>query len=190
MHGVIISNLKKYVIEKLGDPAWDSLCEKAGMPGKAFIPISMYPDSDLDDLVAAAVEVTGQDRDAILQDFGAWVIPPLMKMYRSFIPDDWDASTFLQNVDERIHERVVRMKDENARPPHINVTQLSAGVFSVEYQSHRDMGALALGCVYGVAEYYGEKATLMEQSNGPGTHRTYTVRLSAGSGVRGHQEAI
>ncbi len=190
MHGVIISNLKKYVIETQGEPAWDALREKAGMPGKAFIPISMYPDSDLDDLVAAAVEATGQDRDTILQDFGAWVIPPLMKMYRSFIPDDWDAATFLQNVDERIHERVVRMKDESARPPHINVTPLSPGVLQVEYQSHRDMGALALGCVYGVADYYGEKAVLMEQSRGPGSHRTFVVRLSAGSGVKGGQAAV
>lgn len=189
MHGVIISNLKKYVIEKLGEPAWDDLREKAGMPGKAFIPISMYPDSDLDDLVAAAVEATGQDRDAILQDFGAWVIPPLMKMYRSFIPEEWDASTFLQNVDERIHERVVRMKDDAARPPHIIVTEVSPGILEVEYQSHRDMGALALGCVYGVADYYGEKVALMEQQKGPGSHRTYTVRLSAGTGVRRRQEA-
>ena len=62
MHGVIISNLKKYVEEKLGEDAWDSLRDKAGLTGKAFIPISMYPDSDLDDLLAAAVEITGQGR--------------------------------------------------------------------------------------------------------------------------------
>ena len=54
MHGVIISNLKKYVEEKLGEDAWDTLRDKAGLPGKAFIPISMYPDSDLEDLLAAA----------------------------------------------------------------------------------------------------------------------------------------
>lgn len=94
MHGVIISNLQKYVVEKLGEPAWDDLREKAGLLGKAFIPISIYPDSDLDELIAAAAETTGQDREAILQDFGAWVIPPLMKVYRSFIPEDWDATPF------------------------------------------------------------------------------------------------
>lgn len=80
------------------------------------------------------------------------------------------------------------MKDDAARPPHINVTQVSPGILEVEYQSHRDMGALALGCVYGVADFYGEKATLIEQKKGPGTHRTYSVRLSAGTGIRGQQE--
>ena len=95
MHGVIISNLKKYVEEKLGGDAWDTLRDKAGLTGKAFIPSSIYPHSDVEDVLAAAVEVTGQDRDEILNDFGAWVIPPLMKMYRAFIPEDWDAVTFL-----------------------------------------------------------------------------------------------
>ncbi|MEH6784272.1 MAG: heme NO-binding domain-containing protein [Alcanivorax jadensis] len=180
MHGVIISNLKKYVEEKLGEDAWDTLRDKAGLPGKAFIPISIYPDSDLEDLLVAAVEVTGQGRDEILKDFGAWVIPPLMKMYRSFIPEDWDAVTFLKNIDDRIHERVVRMKDANAKPPHINVSEISPGLLEVEYQSHRDMSYLALGCVYGVAEYYGQKAALMEEKRVVGTHRTFIMRISAG----------
>ena len=180
MHGVIISNLKKYVEEKLGEDAWDTLRDRAGLSGKAFIPISMYPDSDLDGLLDAAVAVTGQSREAVLQDFGAWVIPPLMKMYRSFIPEDWDAVTFLKNIDERIHERVVRMKDDSARPPHINVSEISPGVLEVEYQSYRDMSYLALGCVFGVAEYYGQKAALMEEKKGVGTHRTFIMRISAG----------
>ncbi|MCG8393487.1 MAG: heme NO-binding domain-containing protein [Pseudomonadales bacterium] len=181
MHGVIISNLKKYVEEKLGEPAWDTLREKAGLKDKAFIPISMYPDSDLDQLIDAAGEVTGQDRDAILLDFGAWIIPPLMQMYRSFIPEDWDAVTFLMNVEERLHERVVRMKDASAKPPHINVSELSPGVLEVQYRSHRNMSALALGCVHGVAQFYGGSASLMEERNDGGSHRTFVVRISQGA---------
>ena len=36
MHGVIISNLKKYVEEKLGEDAWDTLRDKAGITVSAL----------------------------------------------------------------------------------------------------------------------------------------------------------
>jgi len=52
MHGIIFSELKKYVDERLGGAAWGALLEKAGMSGRIYMPVQEYPDADAVKLVA------------------------------------------------------------------------------------------------------------------------------------------
>ena len=60
-------------------------------------------------------------RNDLLEAFGKWVIPPLINMYRALIPRHWNARDFLLNVEEQVHQKVVRLKDPEARPPRIEV---------------------------------------------------------------------
>jgi hypothetical protein len=56
MHGIIFSELKKYVDERLGAAAWGALLEKAGMSGRIFMPVQEYPDADAVKLVCAVAK--------------------------------------------------------------------------------------------------------------------------------------
>ncbi|EKF75688.1 Heme NO binding domain-containing protein [Alcanivorax hongdengensis A-11-3] len=179
MHGVILSNLKHYVVEKHGSEAWQAIRQRADLAGRAYVPIRIYPDRELDALLEAAVSLTGATRDAILEDFGEWVIPPLIRMYKAMIPTEWDAVTFLLNMEERIHQRVIRMKDPEAKPPRIDVTELAPGRLEVSYKSHRNMSALAIGCVRGVAAYYGESVSLLEEGREESGQRRFVVQIGA-----------
>ncbi|MDX1804502.1 MAG: heme NO-binding domain-containing protein [Alcanivorax sp.] len=178
MHGVILSKLKDYVLDTRGADAWDAIRNDAGMPDSSFVPIRIYPDEDLDALLESAGKLTGLPRVSILEDFGEWVIPPLISMYRAMIPEDWDAVDFLTNVDERVHERVIRMKDPEARPPSIGVTEVAPRELEITYRSHRNMSALAIGCVRGVAAYYGEEMQLLEKGREENGVRCFRVRLT------------
>jgi len=47
MHGIILSELKKYVTEKLGPSAWPKLLSEAGLPNKIYLASTLYPDEEV-----------------------------------------------------------------------------------------------------------------------------------------------
>lgn len=178
MHGVILSNFKHYLVEGYGSETWRELAASAGLSGKTFVPVAMYPDHELEALLEAAEQATGLRRDDILEDFGEWVIGPLIGMYRAMIPADWNVVDFLLNMEQRIHQRIVRMKNPDAEPPHIQVTELRPRVVQINYRSARNMSAMALGCVRGVAQFFNEQVDVLEDQYGEDGERCFVVALS------------
>ena len=59
MHGIIFSELRKYVEARTRDSGWSTLLEKAGLGGKLYMSVGEYPDSDVLALLTAASAVTG-----------------------------------------------------------------------------------------------------------------------------------
>lgn len=177
MHGVILYQFRHFVTDRFGLGAWERTRAGAGLQDQAHAPVRLYPDAHLERLLAALQDEVGLCRNDLLESFGAWTIPPLIRMYRSLIPTHWDARDFLLNMEERIHEKLVRLKDPQAQPPRIQVRETAPGVLELYYHSHRDLSALALGAVYGVAGYFGERAELMESEPVRGGHRRFVVRL-------------
>lgn len=177
MHGVILYHLRQFAVERFGPDCWENAQAAAGLETQVYVPVRLYPDDEMDALVAALEEETALHRNDLLEAFGKWVIPPLINMYRALIPRHWNARDFLLNVEEQVHQKVVRLKDPQARPPRIDVRELAPGVLEIGYRSHRDMSALALGAVHGVAGYFGEQAEVMEDAAGDGVRR-FVVRLA------------
>ena len=182
MHGVILSHLKQWVGERFGAETWDLLLTRAGLEGRLYAPIKLYPDEDLDALVKTASDMTGLSSDEILVDFGAWVIPPLINMYRAIIPSHWGTVDFLLNVEDHIHEKVVKMKNPEARPPKVRVAEIEDDLLQLDYTSHRNMCALAVGCAQGVAGYYGDRVDVVEQRTLPSGSQRVILRVQRGVG--------
>ena len=93
MHGIVFSELRQYVESKLGAPAWPHLLKEAGLGSKIFLPVQSYPDEDMVSLVGAATRITGLGAPAILEDFGTFIAPGLLNMYRNLIHKDWRTLT-------------------------------------------------------------------------------------------------
>ncbi len=57
MHGAIFVELQKYVSTKLGEEAWPALLSEAGLAGKAYEALEVYPDEDALALVTTGLHV-------------------------------------------------------------------------------------------------------------------------------------
>jgi len=161
MHGFVYTELKDYVVAKLGADAWATLLRQAGLKGKAYVNYAEYPDTDAVQLVTAASEVTGLAPGVILEDFGAFLAPHLFRAYRPLIDPAWKTLEFLENAEATIH-RVVRARNAHARPPVLRCRRISPSEVMVVYASPRRLCAVARGIVRGLAQHYREAVTVTE----------------------------
>ncbi len=106
-------------------------------------------------LVRATAARQGRQVPVVLEDFGVALVPTLMSLYKAFIIDSWRTLDVLLNVEDVIH-RTVRMRDREARPPHLRPRRVSADEVHIEYASKRRLCAVAIGICRGLAAYYGE----------------------------------
>jgi hypothetical protein len=161
MHGLVFAELKKFVEHKLGPQAWSALLQDAKLGNKAYFSIQDYPDSDAVALVAAASRKTGLPADAILEMFGEFITPALMRMYGHLAKPSWHTLEFIENAERSIHT-VVRINNPGAKPPELRVSRVGANEVVLHYASARKMCALAKGIAKGVAAHYAESLTLKE----------------------------
>lgn len=162
MHGIIFAQLKKYVEVKHGADAWQRVRDAAGLKTRVYLTVQKYPDEEVKALVGAASKLTGQPPELILEDFGAFVVPELVRMYRALIPSEWKALDLIEQTESRIH-KVVRMNDADASPPHLSVRRLSPTSLVVDYRSRRGLCAVAKGIARGVGAHYNEPLLIEER---------------------------
>lgn len=91
MHGIVFAELQKYVHSKFGASTWFTLLKQAGLEGKVFLPTRPYPDEDIVAIVKVACEATGKTADEILEDFGFFIAPDLLKIFAASINPQWAA---------------------------------------------------------------------------------------------------
>lgn len=161
MHGIIHVELKKYVIDRLGPEAWGTLLKEAGLQGRTYAPTQAYPDADAVALVTTAARITGKDAGAILEDFGFFVTPALMQLYKSHVNPAWHTLDMVENTEAVIH-RIVRSRDPGAAPPELRVTRHAPDKATLHYASGRHMCGVAKGIVRGLAEHYKENVDIEE----------------------------
>lgn len=161
MHGIIHSELRKFVVEKYGPETWDAILANAGMEHRYFLVSQTYPDDETIAIVKSASEISNLPIDTILEAFGFYIVPALVRLYGAFIRAEWRTEELLLNTEETIH-RVVRMKNPGAEPPQLKIWRKEPGLLHFHYNSPRQMSALAKGIVKAVANYYHEAVQIEE----------------------------
>ncbi|MEM7049791.1 MAG: heme NO-binding domain-containing protein [Acidobacteriota bacterium] len=155
MHGFIFTEIQDYVSTKLGPEVWKALLKQAGLASRVYEKFFEYPDEEAVKIVVTASEMTGNSVPAILEDFGRFLGPHLLKAYRPLINPSWSALDFLEHTEETIH-RVVRSRNRMAKPPALSWTRMGPDEVMLRYKSQRQMQHLAIGIAKGVADDYGE----------------------------------
>ena len=74
MHGIIFSELKKFVATRHGEAAWKQVLEGASLANRTYLVTSQYPDEEVVRLVQSAVRLTHAAPTRLLEDFGEF--PP------------------------------------------------------------------------------------------------------------------
>ena len=164
MHGIIFSELRKYVVAKLGGPdGWDSLTARAKLGDKLYLPTREYPDAEAAALVDAAASMTGADGDRILQDFGEFMVPDLLRLYGALLDPTWRTLDVIEHTEVTIH-RVVRLRNPGARPPELRCTRPGPDEVTLLYSSARRMCGVAKGIARGLASHFGDTIDVAESS--------------------------
>jgi predicted hydrocarbon binding protein len=163
MNGTIFLGLRKYVRARLGQDAWEGLLDETGIGPRLYVPVGNYPDQEAVALIAAAANRAGRPVDAVLEDFGEFIVPDLMTMYASLIDPGWKTIDLITNTERTIHE-VLRRSASQADPPRLKCTRHGDSEVVVIYDSPRKMCPLAKGIARGIARRFDEKVDLAETS--------------------------
>ncbi len=162
MHGMIHTELARFVTEKYGEKRWQAILQRAKLSDQIYLQIGSYPDVETLKIVEAAVAELHTSIDDFLEKFGFFIVPHFMSMYHSYIQPTWRTMDMLLNTEETIH-RVVRMENPDADPPRLKFVQTGEKTLALYYDSPRKMLAVARGMIDGVAEWFGEVVELEER---------------------------
>ncbi len=88
MHGIIFSELQSYTEAKHGQGTWDVLLKKANLGNRVYLSIQEYPDAEIISLVMAVCAMTGLSVSAVLEEFGQFIVPSLMRTYGHLLKPD------------------------------------------------------------------------------------------------------
>src|SRR5262249_37775038 len=155
--------LKKFADERLGVHGWDQLLARSRLGPRLYLPTQEYPDDQAARLIDAAAAATGLAAKAIMEDFRAFIVPDLLRVYGALLDPSWRTLDGVENTEPMIH-RVVRLRDASARPPELHVQRPTPDRVVITYRSHRRMCGVARGIVRGLATHFGETIALEEPS--------------------------
>jgi heme-NO-binding protein len=182
MHGIIFSELKRFVEESVGNGKWPVLLHEAGLARRTYLPTQEYPDAEAFALVAAACRITRLPAATLLESFGTFMVPDLVRLYGSLIDPTWRTLDVLEHTEAAIH-RVVRLRNPGAKPPELVCRRERPDEVTIFYRSARKMCGVAIGIVHGLARHYAEDVAVQHGPcmNDGADECVIRVRLSAGA---------
>lgn len=160
MHGIIFNQLRTYAQARIGEQGWETIVKEAKLPSRIYLAFQSYSDEEVVALVHAASRVTGRSVRFLLEDFGEFIVPGLMKIYRGVIQPGWGILEVVENV-ERIHEKV--RKESHAQPSRLDCHRVDASTVRVVYASPRKMCGMGIGLVRGLALALGQRVDVKEK---------------------------
>jgi|SRR5687768_1815838 len=155
MHGFIFIEFEKFALTKVTYKVWDEILLENHLQDRLYSPVSLYPDSELVSLLTSLSTRTHLSAPVLLEQYGTFLVPDLMKVYRAFINPEWRTLEMLENAERSIHV-AVRKSTEGAAPPILDVRRVSHNELEIHYISSRKMVELGVGIIKGIANEYGE----------------------------------
>ncbi len=156
MHGMIFSELQNYAETKHGRGTWSALIKKANLENRVYLPVQEYPDAEAVSLAMAASAMTGLPLSAVLEDFGQFIVPSLVRIYGHLLKPKWRTIDVIDHTEATVH-KVVRVKNPGAKPPQLKTKRLGPDEVLLIYTSPRRMCGLAIGIAAGLGQHFREK---------------------------------
>ena len=163
MHGMVFAELRNYGETKHGKGTWDALLRNAGLQGKTYLPVQDYPDMELVAMVKAASSMTGLPVDNILEGFGEFIVPALLKMFGHLLLAEWRTIDVIDHTEGTVHT-AVRVRNAGAKPPKLQTVRRGPDEVVLVYTSPRQMCAFAIGIGKGLAQHFGEHVIATQTS--------------------------
>lgn len=160
MKGVLFNVVEDVVVGLKGPDLWDDLIDAAGVDG-VYTALGSYPDEEMLAIVQAASDALETPVPDVLRLVGRLAFNGLHERYPHSLEDHTNATDFLQAVESHIHPEVQKLYPD-AELPTFEFQTFDDGTLRMIYRSKRGLAALAEGLVHGMAEHFGEAATVVE----------------------------
>jgi hypothetical protein len=161
MHGIIQRELQKFVEHRFGAAAWPVLVAEVAAAGHRQVRADEFPDAMMRALVAAAARDAGTPERRMLEEFGEFIAPHLLRMYPYMIKPAWRTLEVLLHTEQTIHH-VVRMHHPGAQPASLRCVRQGPAQVVITYVSERRLCDLARGIVLGIARHFDERVAIDE----------------------------
>lgn len=155
MHGFIYVEFEKFALSQVSFQVWDEVLADNKLEQRQYNPTTLYPDSEIKALLRSVANRTGSSQEKLLEEFGIFIVPDLMKVYRAYIQPEWRTLDLLEHAEKTIHVSV-RKSTAGAAPPILDVVRLRHNEILINYVSGRKMVELGVGLIKGLAQYYHE----------------------------------
>ena len=155
MHGSMFVLFKRYIESAYNYSTWMELLEEVGLERASYQMQEMYPTQELFTLVQGTAQKTKTPTFKVLEQYGEFLVPDLLLVYRKYIQPEWRTYELLLNTEATMHG-AVRKEDNRTDPPILLVTKKGNHQLVVDYHSKRRMAGVAVGIIRGIARYYNE----------------------------------
>lgn len=176
MKGIIFSSFLDFVELQLGDDFLEQMIDDTDLKTNgAYTNVGTYP---VEELVSMLEYILGKhelDKNQLLKDFGCHTFGHLTKNYNHLVMDFKDAFDCIYNVDQTIHQNVLKLYPD-AELPNMKAKFLDEGnKLHLVYESSRPFMYVAYGLLDGCVKHFGGNVVIemLDLSNGAGTHAEF-----------------
>ncbi|SDJ41300.1 heme NO-binding domain-containing protein [Natronorubrum texcoconense] len=163
MHGIILKTLQAFVVDTYGEDAWLTIQREADIEEKVYVPVTVYPDGDVYEIVRTAGELTDQSPRTVLSQYGKWVVPALLETYDLHIDDEWSGLELIANI-QQFHTSLRTRDMTTLTTPRIRSERIGDHHVRITYDSDRKLCDVARGAIQGVAAQFDEELVAEEQT--------------------------
>ncbi len=164
MHGLIFFYLQKFAdVAAAGSTSWQGVRSSGVTTISRFLPSGTYPDADTVAILSTIADTTGRPLPAILEEFGVFLAPHLVKVAGPIVDPEWRTLDLIEHTEEIIHA-MTRTPTPGAVPPVLETARQSPTELHLVYNSARRLCPLAIGMMRGIAAHYGETIRIEEPS--------------------------
>lgn len=164
MHGLIFFYIQKFADSAAaGATSWSKLRSTVTTSHEKYLPSGVYPDADAVHLLDSIAQSAHEPLPTIVERFGEFLAPHLIKVAGKHIDPDWTALDLIEHTEAIIHT-MVRATNPGARPPVLDTVRQSPHELTLLYGSQRQLCGLARGIIRGIGRHYGEDISIEETS--------------------------
>jgi hypothetical protein len=161
VHGIVMNQFRQFALERMGRDGWREAADAAGVGHEVFEIGRIYPDEALGTLVAETARRTGEAAPALVEEFGVFIAPALLRVYEMLVDPAWRTLDVIEHTEQVIHT-VVRAKMPGAAPPLLDARRTAPDTVVIDYRSPRRLCSLARGIARGMALHFGETVEIDE----------------------------
>ena len=164
VYGIIFFFLQKFAdVAATGSTSWKGVRASTATSAAKFLPSGVYPDADAVAILTTIAETTGRPLPSILEEFGQFLAPHLVKVAGPVVDPAWRTLDLIEHTEAIIHT-MIRTTTPGAAPPVLEAVRQSPYELHLVYSSARRLCPLAVGLMRGIAAHYRETIRIEEPS--------------------------
>jgi hypothetical protein len=163
VQGVILDEMRMYVVGAYGDAAWAEVVQRAGRPANhEYLSDKVYPDQELGLLAMQAAEVAGKPLADVLEGFGEAMVPDMFKYYGVLANPRWSFNDFLLGMEPLLHT-ALQLHAPDALPTKVQARRTGPDTVQIVYDSPLRACSAVRGVIQGAALHYGVEVEITEE---------------------------